>query len=581
VNIQETYSLMDVCLGNIAPDLLIKSCSLVDVYTGEILEDQDIAIKGGYFAYVGKWKYSISGISQIIDAKNLYAVPGMIDGHTHLLYLMSPYEAIKHIIPTGTTTIVTEVMEIYPIGGVEGIRDFINMLKDQPIRFFFTVPSMVTTPESLKGMATKELKELLAMEEVLGMGESYWQAILGDRETFVPNMVLTRMHKKSLEGHSAGARNEKLMAYAAIGVGSCHEPITATEALERARLGFHVMIREGAVRKDLKAISQLLSKVDTRRFVLSSDGVDPEELMEQGYMDSIVRKAISFGVEPVKAVQMATLNVAEHFHMDDFLGGIAPAKFADLVLIEDLKGFYPRYVISSGRLIAEDRRIISEPRPISFNPSYLNRLRRGRVFQREDFLLRAPKGGSVFKVLAMEMVTDLVTQRVVLELPQMDGIFLPNEHKDLSLVSAVDRLKPENGHFTGLLKGFGLRKGAFGCSAGWDSTDMILVGKDPWDMAVAANRIFELQGGAVVVVEGRVIWELGFPILGIMSLLNVEDLVQAFKDLKRILEGLGVSFRDPLLSLVTLSTSAIPFFRICHEGYKDLKTGRIEGLFIS
>jgi len=581
LNIQETYSLIDVCLGKMAPDLLIKSCFLVNVYTGEILEDQDIAMKGKYIAYVGKWKYETHEIPEIIDAKGLYAIPGMIDGHTHLLYLMSPYEAIKHIIPTGTTTIITEVMEIYPIAGIRGIRDFINMLSDQPIRFFFTVPSMVTTPESLKGMDKKELEELLCMEEVLGMGESYWQAVLEDRETFIPNMLLTLRHKKSLEGHSAGAKNEKLMAYAAIGVSSCHEPVKAQEALERARLGLHVMIREGAVRKDLGPISEIFSKVDTRRFILSSDGVDPEELMEQGYMDLIVRKAISFGLDPIKAVQMVTLNVAEHFHIDQFIGGIAPSRYGDLVLMEDLKRFHPKYVISSGKLVAQDKKLILEPRPISFGPSYLNSLKRPKIFQKEDFLIKAPQKSGSYNVSVIEMITDLVTQKAVIELPQTGGRLLWDETSDLILVSAIDRLKPKNGHFTGLLKGFGLKKGAFACSAGWDTTDIIAVGRDPSDMALAVNRIFELQGGAVVVVSQKVLWEIDLSILGIMSMLPMERLVRAFKELKGIVEELGISFRDPLLSLVTLSTSAIPFFRICHEGYKDLKTGRMEGLFIA
>ncbi len=575
---EDIYSLMDVCLGKERPSVLIKNATLVDVYTRELLCETDIAMKGKYIAFVGKWKYGENDPELVIDAQGLYAIPGFIDGHTHFAYLVEPSESIRYAIPTGTTSIVTELMELYPLLGLEGLLYFMDLLKGQPIKFFFTVPSAVFTQKSPKGMPEEDLSRLLSLQEVLGMGESYWQGVLQERELFVPSMLKSRILNKTLEGHSAGARGERLLAYLCCGISSCHEPTNPQEALERARLGLTVMIREGAVRRELHSISEILrTEIDKRRFVLSSDGVDPEELLERGYMDLLVNKAISLGVDPISAIQMASLNVAEHFHMEGWVGGISPSKFADILLSERLDVIRPKFVFSSGNLIAMEGKVLMEPNPIDKDERLICVPRVQRRFSGNDFILRTEIRPNV-RAYTIRMVTDLVTQMEVRDLAVEEGRIRWEEAQDLNLVAAIERRSDPNQFFLGLVSHFGLQKGAFACSAGWDTTDMIVIGRDENDMATAANRVFDLKGGAVVVVDGRLIWELPMPILGIMSNSDLRRLVEAFKEMREILSTLGVKFRDPLLSLVTLSTSAIPFFRICHEGYVDLKSGKTLGL---
>lgn len=565
-------------MGKEIPDILIKNCTLVNVYTRELIPDTDIAIKGKYIAFVGRWKYSESDVPLLIDSKNMYAIPGFIDGHTHFAYLMEPNEAIRYAIPTGTTSIVTELMEIYPLAGLEGMIHFMDLLKDQPIKFFFTVPAMVFTPTDRKGISVEDLERLLVLPEVVGMGESYWQGVLQEREIYLPNMLRTRVLNKTLEGHSAGAKSERLSAYVSAGIGSCHESTTSQEALERARLGLTVMIREGAVRKEMERIADLFgTQLDSRRFVLCSDGVDPEELMEKGYMDALVNKAISLGIEPLVAIQMVTINVAQHFRLEDRIGGIAPSRYGDILLSERLEHIRPRFVISSGRLVAEDGKALTT----SISNLSVERFVVGpsnpRRFSLEDFTPKLPYGQKA-KGSAIKMVTDLVTSMETLELEQKEGKLILEGVPGLNLVAAIERKADPNSYFVGLVLGYGLREGAFGCSAAWDTTDMLIVGKDPQDMAVAANRIFELKGGAAIVANGKILWELPMPLFGIMSDKKMPQLVEDFRRMRAILRELGVTFRDPLLSLVTLSTSAIPFFRICHEGYVDLKTGKRLGL---
>ncbi len=580
MDLKEAQALMEVCLGNEPPDILIKDVNLVNVYTHEIMERQDIAIKGRWIAYVGKPEANNEQAKIVMDGKGLFATPGLIDGHTHFAYIASPYEYLKHMIPTGVTTIVTEVMELYPLVGLDGLLEFFDSLKDQPIKILFTVPAMVTTPSDLKGMPRWDLEKILEMEDVLGLGESYWQSILQERDRYLPNLVLTRAKNKTLEGHTAGARDRGLMAYLSLGISSCHEPIRPEEVLSRVRLGLHVMIREGAVRKDLENIAPVFQILkDKRRLILASDGTHPEELLEHGYLDHLVRRAIELGLDPISAIQMTTLNVAEHFHLEHLIGGIGPSRLADVVLVEDLHTFKPKVVISSGQITYEGS-IKVLPRKHQYSLKAKNSLDGSKSFSPDDFDLSSrlkPKD----RVSIIAMVTDLVTREETIEIPDSGPQGWYRETMDLATVAAIDRRKGVNRASLGLVKGFGLREGAFGSSGAWDTTDIVIVGRDPSDMAMVANRIFQMQGGACIAVRGERLWEIPMPLYGVMADIELEEVAQKLKELREVVRELGVLFNDPLLSLVTLTTCAIPFFRICSEGYVDIKTGKAKGLLLT
>jgi adenine deaminase len=249
----------------------------------------------------------------------------------------------------GTTTIITETMEIFPITGYEGVIDFLASLSDQPIKIFATAPSMVSISKKARGISKKTLRKLLVRDDILGLGESYWQIVLQEPEEYFPIFKETLQYGKRLEGHSAGAKKEKLMAYIASGISSCHEAINAEEVLERLRLGMHVMIREGSIRSDLAPISRIKDAgVDFRRLIF----VEPGDLLEKGYMEVVVQKAIDCGFDPVHAIQMATINVAEYFFLDGIVGGIAPGKYADMLVIPNPGIIKAEYVISKGKVIA-------------------------------------------------------------------------------------------------------------------------------------------------------------------------------------------------------------------------------------
>lgn len=569
-----------MALGNTPGDLAIVNARLINVYTGEILDNQSVVTCGERIACVGTdVEYAIGDATTVIDAEGAVLIPGLIDGHAHLAWLFTAGEFLKYAALGGTTTIVTETLEPYPVAGLAGVLDFLDSLKDQPIKFFATASPMVSTSRAAMGIDPTDLETLLAREEIVGLGESYWQGVLKNREVFEPIFAATLACGKKLEGHSAGARGGKLQAYAAYGISSCHEPIKAEEVLDRLRLGIHVMVREGSIRRDLAEIAAIREMVpDTRRLILTTDGISTRDLLDKGYMEFLVQKAIDCGFEPVTAVQMATVNVAEHFGLDDRIGGIAPGKHADMVLIPDARTIRAMMVVSNGRVIAKDGKLQAAPRRHRFSSGNLNTVHLSRRFEPSDFAIRDSAGGDTATVRAIEMVTDLVTKEAMIELPVAHGEIQPGDAGDLAKIAAIDRSRTPGKCFTGLIRGFGLIRGAMACSAAWDTSCIVVVGADEADMAFCVNRIGELQGGAVVCDGGRVVEELALPIFGLMSGLPIDEMNEKLDAIQRAVAEIGVAFPDPLLSLIALTGAAIPFVRICEEGLVHFKTGRTTGV---
>jgi adenine deaminase len=579
----EMQALMQVALGAEPADLVVLDADLVNVYTGEIQTRMGAAVKGRWIARVSAdIRDAIGPATQVVDARGRALAPGLIDGHTHLAWIYTAAEFSSFAAAAGATTIITETLEPYPVGGLAAVMDFLESFIDQPIRILATAPAMASISTTARGIDPDDLKRLLAREDVVGLGESYWQAVLQEPGALLPAFAATHRAGKPLEGHSAGASEKKLAAYLATGVSSCHEPIDADQVLARLRLGLHVMVREGSIRRDLEAISRIRNTgADLRRLVLASDGASPQDLMQGKYMDFVVRKAVACGFTPVQAIQMATLNVAEHFRLDGVLGGVAPGRLADMVLIPDPADFSPHTVICSGRVIFEDGRPLASPRRHEFAARSLNTITLARRLVPADFTIssKAPAGRARVRVIGM--VSDLVTTERHIEVPVSAGELKPDPGIGLCKVAAMDRTRTPGKLFTGFIQGFGLSRGAVACSAAWDTSDIVVLGADDADMAGAVNRVAELQGGAVVCEGGRIRAEVAMPIFGIASDLPVAVLAQQLAALKQALASLGASFPDPLLSLIALTGSSIPYLRICEEGLVNLKDGRRLDLFVS
>jgi len=569
--------LVEVALGNLPPDTLITNGTLFNVFTREFIKKQSIWIKDGMIAYAGRDHHPLEDEkTMVIDAEGMVLLPGLIDGHTHTLSnRYSIEEFIKHVIPTGVTTVITETIELATVAGKDGIEYFVKGLEGQPIRFYYTVAPLcgLTSEEEINAPTNEEFLSFLKDPKCLGVGEIYWgnfflEGRQGERLKELSSMALEM--GKTVEGHTAGAAGRKLQAYTDLGVSSCHEPITEKEVLERLRLGYWVMIREGGIRKELEGVKRIFrKKIDFRRLALSTDSVNPEGLLTEGYLDASLRSALKLGVPPKLAFQMVTINVAEHFRLDHLIGSLSPGKMADIVIIPSPGDFSPQWVICNGKIIYRDGKSLAEPQSVFF-PDYMF----NTVKIQDDFL----KGGALAesakaiakarKVRAMELVTRLVAKEKIIDLGD------PAESKDVIMVLALDRLGGGKS-FMGFLKGFGLEKGAYGTTMTWDTIDMFIVGCDTQSMETVIGRLKEIRGGGVYAIGKEVISELPAPLCGVLSLKPMEIVQEEIKELEESLRINGVKWEKPTLTVDTLGTAAIPHLRINHNGYVNLKDRKI------
>jgi adenine deaminase len=573
---------MKVALGQEKADLAVVNARLANVYTGEFMDNCTVSIKGKWIAYVGpNPEDAIGPKTEVIDAGGQTVIPGLIDGHTHLAWLYRADEFLKYAAAGGTTAIVTETLEVFLVAGYAGMVDLLESFANQPIKIWSTAPATISISKTARGISEENLQKLLDRDDIIGLGESYWQAVLQEPGWLLALFEQTLRAGKTLEGHSAGASEKKLAAYIANGISSCHEPINSDQVLDRLRLGLHVMVREGAVRKDLQDIAAIKNHgIDLRRLILVSDGIAPADLMANGYMETLVQKAIDYGFEPINAIQMATLNVAEHFSLDHLIGGIAPGRLADFAIIPDDTTITAQVVVSNGQIIARNGNLRVETRSHPFSTDTLNSVRLPRALTPSDFIISAPQDAENIKVRVMNMVTDLVTAEIEEQVTVRDGQIGVELDKDIIKIAAIDRTHSPGRIFTGLLKGFGLKAGAFACSAGWDTSDIVVAGTNDPDMATAVNHIRSLQGGATVCRDGKILAELPLPIFGIISDLTIKDLVQQIEKVINAAQKQGVPFPDPVLSLITLTGAAIPYLRICEEGLVNLKSGKNVSLII-
>jgi adenine deaminase len=575
--------LIRVALGEAEADLAIVNGAVVNVYTGEI-EKASVLVKGERIAYVGQdAAKSIGSQTQVIDAAGKLLVPGFIDGHTHIDVLYSISELLRFALQGGTTTIITESCTIATAMGYEGVVQFLASVRDQPIKVLVTAPPMVTISPVTEAHAigVGELRRLFRYKEVIGLGEPYWGDVVGGNQRVLDLIAETIKMGGKVDGHSAGASGKKLQAYVASGVSSCHEPTNAEEVLERLKLGLFVLVREGEVRRELEAVAPIKdSGLALNRLAISSDGVSPEQLVSDGYMEFLVQKAIDLGFNPVLAVQMATINVAQHFALDDIIGGIAPGKYADIVVLPNLKTIKAEYVISNGRVVSKNGQLLVPPRKHRYPPSLSKNIRLDRDFNAEDFAIPVAGGRKEVKVRLMDQVTNLLVREEFIDMPVVNGQLNPDVAGDILKVAAIERSFGTGKSFVGLIRGIGLKRGAMATSAVWDCGDITVVGADEADMARAVNRIKELGGGTVVCVGGKITAEIALPLAGEISAEPMEAIAAKLDRIQKAASGLGAKSTDIRLTLSVLPTPAIPFLRICESGLFNLRENRFVGLIV-
>ena len=564
-DMEKREMLSEVALGNIPPDIVLNG-TLFNAYTGEFIPGQSIWIKGDRIAYVGPdHDPSRDDRTVVIDAEDRVLLPGLIDGHSHLSRY-SLEELIRHVIPCGVTTVVTETIELATFVGKEGLEYFARGLEGQPIRIYYTLPPLcgLTVSNEIMAPRNEDLRSFFQDPRCLGVGEIYWGNIFlkGEQGNRVRELASIALDLgKRVEGHGAGAKGRRLQAYTCFGVSSDHEPTNEDEVLERLRLGHWVMIREGSVRRELDGVKGIFEKkIDFRRLVLATDSIDAKDFLAEGNLDGAVKRALRLGIPPGLVYQMVTLNVAEHFRLDHMIGSLAPGAAADILIVPSPGEFFPQLVMCNGRIIFQDGKTLAEPKKFFFPEEMFHTVN----VQSTTFPPLPSKG----KVRVIDLVTRLVTRERIIDLED------PEESKDVITIFAVDRVG-NGGSFTGFLKGFGLQRGAYGSTMTWDTVDMAVAGCDTRSMKTVIERLKEIGGGAVYAIGEEIVAEFAAPFYGMMSLKSMEAVRDEIGKIEDSLRKNGVTWEKPALTFDTLTTVAIPHMRISHQGYVRLKDRKI------
>ncbi len=583
IQTDEVLRMQRVALGKEAADMILSGGTVLNVYTGELLQDYEILISGERIAYVGPDQgFPTSPETLRLDVRGQVVIPGLIDAHCHLDYWLSLREFAALALPRGTTTVITETTEVANGMGKDGVKAFLEKLPTYPLRIFATAP-VITFLCALRAkepaVNVAEMLEILEYPEILGLGEIYWSRVVdGALEEELSALVAkARSLGKTLEGHGAGARDGRLNAFVGYGVDSCHESISAEDVRARLRLGLATMIREGSIRQELEAVIPPLIQmdIDLRRAILVSDDVWPHRLVEFGHMDFIVNKAIAMGLNPIKAIQMATLNAAEHFHLDADLGGIAPGKCADLVVIPTIDKIDAQWVISKGKVVARQGRLEIDLPAEHYPTEFTQSLKLPTVAP--EFFNIAATGPSV-RARVIEVVTEIVNREALLEMPVCNGVVQLRD--EILKIAVIDRFEGTGCRSLGFIKGYGLRQGAVAISASFDEGNVVVIGSNDLDMAVAINRLQELGGGMVYCSDGGVKAELALPIYGGVSMLSGPVFAKQLEFLITTLQEMGCHTDNPLLTLLTVTFTAIPALRLTIRGYWLSKENRIVDLFV-
>ena len=568
--------LIEASLGRSPVDILLHG-EVVDVYRREI-SSLYVGVKDGRISYVGERPVPSR---DRLEVRSGYILPAYIDGHTHIeSSLLIPSQYAAAVIPKGTCCVVADPHEIANVSGVEGVRFMVEDAARTPLRVYFTIPSCVPATSLETSGATiglREIEKLKSVEGVIGLGEvmNFMGVIRGDRSILEKIEACAGM---TVDGHAPGLRGPELCAYISAGIGSDHESTTLDEASEKLSLGMWIMIREGSTSKNLHDLAPLVSRGSPERVMLVTDDVHAGDLVEEGHMDHLLKRAVEEGIDPVDAVRMATIKPAEYFGLK-LLGGVAPGKWADLVVVEDLRRFKAETVLIGGEVVAEKGRYLAGFKKPPPKTALKNTMNFERIKPR-DLSVRCNLGDEVAVRVIGLVEGQLYTEHLKVRMKVVNGEVRADPTRDILKVCVVERHKRTGRVGKGFLKGFGLKEGAVASSVAHDSHNVIAVGVDDVDICLAVNRLKETGGGLTVTCKGKVLSDLPLPVAGLMSMKTAGEVSAQMKRLHEAAASLGCRVESPFVALSFLSLPVIPKLKITDLGLIDVEKFEIVGLFV-
>ncbi|RHW63502.1 adenine deaminase [Clostridium botulinum] len=582
-------TLSSVAQGFEPADMVIINSKLINVCTREVIENTDVAISCGRIALVGDAKHCIGENTEVIDAKGQYIAPGFLDGHIHVeSSMLSVSEYARSVVPHGTVGIYMDPHEICNVLGLNGVRYMIEDGKGTPLKNMVTTPSCVPAVPGFEdtgaAVGPEDVRETMKWDEIVGLGEMMnFPGILYSTDHAHGVVGETLKASKTVTGHySLPETGKGLNGYIASGVRCCHESTRAEDALAKMRLGMYAMFREGSAWHDLKEVSKAITenKVDSRFAVLISDDTHPHTLLKDGHLDHIIKRAIEEGIEPLTAIQMVTINCAQCFQMDHELGSITPGKCADIVFIEDLKDVKITKVIIDGNLVAKDGVLTTSIAKYDYPEDAMHSMHIKDKITPDSFNIMAPN-------------KEKITARVIEIIPERVGTY--ERHIELKVKddkvqcdSSKDVLKAvvfERHHETGkagysFVKGFGIKRGAMAATVAHDAHNLLVIGTNDEDMALAANTLIECGGGMVAVQDGKVLGLVPLPIAGLMSNKPLEEMAEMVEKLDSAWKEIGCDIVSPFMTMALIPLACLPELRLTNRGLVDCNKFEFVSLFV-
>ncbi|MEO0083512.1 MAG: adenine deaminase [candidate division WOR-3 bacterium] len=562
--------------------LLLKNGNLVNVYSGEVYQT-NVLINNDIIVAIGE---DYQSAKKVIDLNGLYLLPGLIDGHIHIeSSLLNLTEFARLLLLSGTTTIVADPHEITNVLGTKGIDYILNASKDLPLDVFIMIPSCVpaTNFETAGGkITTKEIKKYLNHPRVLGLAEMMnFPGVFSAVPEVLEKIALVRQANKLIDGHCPRLYGKLLQAYIGAGIFSDHECTDAKEAMEKLRSGMWIMVREGTAARNLADLFAMLNIRNARRSLLVSDDKHPDDLLHNGHLNATLRKAVALGLDPVTAIQLATLNPAEYFRLAD-RGAIAPGKKADITIVDNLTDFNVKTVIKNGKIIVENKKLkVTLPyyqdksvlQSIKVKPFSINKL---KVLVKGDKV-------NVIRLIPNQIITEkwqtTIFDQPTKEIKKRNQYFESDLERDILKLVVVERHKRTGNIGIGFVSGFGLKKGAIASSVAHDSHNLVATGTNDKDIYVAIKELIKMGGGYVAVDKGKVKASLPLPIAGLMSDRPAEEVSQKLKNLLTVVKAWGSKIDNPFITLSFLALPVIPELKLTDKGLFDVTKFRIINLF--
>ncbi|OMP67301.1 adenine deaminase C-terminal domain-containing protein [Domibacillus epiphyticus] len=570
--------LIDVAQGRRHADLFIKGGTVINVYSGEFLQ-QNVAVYQDSIAYVGESEASIGANTNVIDASGKYVSPGFIEAHAHPWVFYNPVSITEKVLPLGTTTTVNDNLFFYLHMGAAGFKEMLADLRQLPGNFLWLVRlvSQADYPGERDWFNQEDVQDLLKIDDVVGTAEvTRWPLLYKGDPFLIDTMDVVKEIGKVADGHTAGCSYEKLNSIVAAGVSACHEAITSQEALDRLRLGMWTTLRNSSLRPDLAEISKLITEghVNTSRILMTTDGPHPSFIEKEGFVDGLIRQAVELGVPVMTAIQMVTINAAAYLRLDDYIGGISPGRCADILILPDLIHFQPDVVISAGKIAAEQGKLkVSLPdinwgkyaarEPFAFSKDVLE----------DPDLYRYPHPLEDQPIPVVYFRSNVITQRKDTELPSVNGFADLSRHEGLVQAALIDR----NGEWMakGILERFAVDLDGMASTYN-TTTELLVVGRNPEAMAKAATRAHEIGGGIVIVDGDEIVLEIPLPLTGMMTTDPSFNAAAAFHDqLLSAVQERGFPFHDILYTLLFLTCDFLPGLRLVPYGLYDVKKDAI------